>query len=180
MMPPAGRRVIASKWVFKAKPAADGSIARYKARLVAKGFSQLEGIDFNQTFAPVAQLTSFRVALALAAHHGWQLRHWQLDVQTAFIQSPDGVTEELYVAAPPGRELAAADGTPLPVVLLLHRSLYGLRQSSRNWHRALAEQLPVALLPVDFIATAADACVFIHHTSRLIIIVYVDDITDSS
>ena len=81
---PAGRKAISSKWVFGVKPnlAGDGSIRKFKARLVIKGFSQRAGIDYNETFAPVAHSRSFRIILSLAAHHGLYLR--QIDVVGAF------------------------------------------------------------------------------------------------
>ena len=81
--PPAGRRIVDSKWVYKIKQKADGGIERYKVRVVAKGFSQQFGSDYEETFVPVARYDSFKLLLAIAAHMGW--RPQQMDVKTAFL-----------------------------------------------------------------------------------------------
>ena len=78
-----GKSVVTSKWIYKIKHAADGSIEKYKARFVARGFSQIEGVDYEETFIPVARYTSIRSIIALAASMGWKLH--QMDVKTAFL-----------------------------------------------------------------------------------------------
>ena len=80
---PKGKSVVTSKWIYKIKHATDGSVEKYKARFVAKGFSQVEGIDYEETFAPVARYTSIRTIIALAASMGWKLQ--QMDVKTTFL-----------------------------------------------------------------------------------------------
>jgi hypothetical protein len=99
---PDGRRVdgqkpISSKWVFKTKRNPDSSI-RYKARLVIRGFEQVEGIDFNETYAPVGKLTTLRYMLSKAALHGWQIDH--LDVVTAFLKPALDTSSDVYMQLP--------------------------------------------------------------------------------
>ena len=87
------KSIATSKWIYKTKHAADGSIEKYKARFVAHGFSQKEGIDYEETFAPVARYTSIILVLALAAVMKWKIH--QMDVKTAFLNGV--VEEEVYV-----------------------------------------------------------------------------------
>ena len=86
---PEGKSVVSSKWIYKIKHATDRSIEKYKERFVARGFSQKEGIDYEETFAPVAQYTSIRAIMALASMMKWGLH--QMDVKTTFL---NGVIEE--------------------------------------------------------------------------------------
>ena len=87
------RNVIGTKWIFKKKQDEHGMVVRNKARLVAQGYSQVEGIDFGDTFAPVARLESIRILLAYAAHHNFKLQ--QMDVKSAFLNGP--LKELVYV-----------------------------------------------------------------------------------
>src|SRR5713101_7790223 len=95
---PPGRKLVQCKWVYKTKFAADGSPLKYKAILVAKGYSQVHGINYNETFAPVAKMDSIRLALAIAASRKWEVHH--MDVKHAF-QNGD-LTEEIYMQQPQG------------------------------------------------------------------------------
>lgn len=96
---PKDKSVATSKWIYKIKHAADGSIEKYKARFVARGFSQKEAVDYEETFVPVTRYTSIRAIMAVAAKMGWKLH--QMDVKTAFL---NGVVEEVYVKQPQGFE----------------------------------------------------------------------------
>ena len=93
---PQNKSVVTSKWIYKIKHAADGSIDKHKARFVARGFSQKEGVDYEETFAPVARYTSIRTIIAIATQMGWRIH--QMDVKTAFLNG--SIEEEVYLEQP--------------------------------------------------------------------------------
>jgi hypothetical protein len=126
MMLPDNKKAISLRWVFSYKLRPNGSIERYKARLVAKGFTQQEGIDFCEIWAPTGRLAAYRALLAHAAYYGLEVK--LLDFTTAFLNGP--LEEEIYVTQPPGFE----DGTKR--VMRLNRALYGLKQAANAWHKA--------------------------------------------
>jgi hypothetical protein len=167
---PAGRKAIKCKWVYKLKYSGTGELLRHKARLVAKGFTQIHGIDFDETFSPVARLDSVRLLLALAALEDWDIH--QIDVKTAFLNGE--LDEELYMEQPEG---FVVPGHRLKVCRL-RKAIYGLKQASRVWYLKLKTVL--SLIGFDEMITG-DVCIFGYRQQvgdinvLTIIIVYVDD-----
>ena len=128
---PRGKNPIGCKWVFTVKVNPDGTVARLKARLVAKGYAQTYGVDYSETFSPVAKHASVRLFISLAASFGWSL--CQLDVKNAFLHGD--LLEEVYMEQPPGFVAQGEYGK----VCRLKKSLYGLKQSPRAWFGRFSE-----------------------------------------
>jgi len=162
---PPGKNIISSKWVFRIKRKADGSIEKYKARLVARGFTQIYGIDYSSMYSPVAKLTSIRFVLAMAARCDWDIDTF--DFNGAYLNGQLEPTEELYMESPPGSD------TDDSTVKRLRKSLYGLKQAGRRWYDTLLR----ALRTLGFRITDADPGVFYAHTPSgfLVLTIHVDD-----
>ena len=126
---PEDRKVIGVKWVFRTKLNSDGSVHKYKARLVVKGYAQVWGVDFSETFAPVARMDTIRMTLAMAAQQGWKV--YQLDVKSAFLNGV--LQEEIYVEQPEGFVAPGQEEK----FYLLKKALYGLKQAPRAWYSML-------------------------------------------
>ncbi|KAG2758672.1 hypothetical protein Pcac1_g29215 [Phytophthora cactorum] len=162
---PNGQRAIGTKWVFKIKRKADGSIEKYKARLVAKGFKQKYGIDYTETFSPVVKYVTLRMIIAIAKYFGWPLD--QLDVVTAFLY---GIMKELvFCAVPEGVDLDG-DFDCLELV----KAIYGLKQASRVWNETFDE----FVCSIGFQVSAFDPCLYIKVVDDhcVLVLVYVDDV----
>ena len=160
---PSHARPITCKWVYKIKTRSDGSLERYKARLVARGFQQEHGRDYDETFAPVAHMTTIRTLLAVASVRAWSIS--QLDVKNAFLNGE--LHEEVYMRPPPG--YLVPDGN----VCRLRRSLYGLKQAPRAWFQRFSS----VITAVGFSPSAHDPALFVHNSSRgrTLLLLYVDD-----
>ena len=163
---PAGRKAVGNKWILKIKRKADGSIERYKARLVAKGFTQVEGVDYDETFSPVVRFASVRLILAIVASMDLEL--FQMDVKTAFLNGE--LEEEIYMAQPSEFVVEGEEHK----VCKLRRSIYGLKQASRQWNLKFHQ----AVLSDGFEVMEEDHCVYVKRSknSFLIMTLYVDDI----
>jgi hypothetical protein len=165
---PDGRVAIGCKWVFKIKRRADGSIDRYKARLVAKGFSQKEGLDYKETFAPVARMPSLRALLAIAAAQDLEIH--QMDVKTAFLNGD--LEEDIYMQQPEG---FVAPGQQSKLVCKLNKSLYGLKQAGRSWYK----KIDGVLIELGFTPLHSDNCVYVQRKEQqpvIYLLLYVDDL----
>uniref|UniRef100_A0A2N9FUY7 Reverse transcriptase Ty1/copia-type domain-containing protein n=2 Tax=Fagus sylvatica TaxID=28930 RepID=A0A2N9FUY7_FAGSY len=163
---PAGKSAIGCKWVYKIKTRSDGTVDRYKARLVAKGFTQEYGIDYEETFAPVARLSSVRTLIAVSASQHWPL--FQMDVKNAFLNGE--LTEEVYMQLPPGFSQPPDFS---PKVCRLRRALYGLKQALRAWFAKFSSTISQH----GFSASLYDSALFFRHSDHgiTLLLLYVDD-----
>lgn len=160
---PQEKSAISNKWVYKIKRNHEGDIERYKARLVVRGFTQKFGIDYQETFSPVAKFTSVRMILALSVSNDYHLI--QFDIKTAFLYGH--LDEEVFMEQPFGY----SDGSNK--VCKLNRSLYGLKQASRCWNKRFTEMLR----KFNFKATDGDPCVFTGSIKdkKIVLAIYIDD-----
>ena len=164
--PPEGVKPIGCKWVFKKKTDMDGNVITFKGRLVAKGFKQIHGIDYDETFSPVAMLKSIRILFAIAAHYDYEI--WQMDVKTAFLNGK--LLEDVYMTQPEGFVTPENANK----VCKLQRSIYGLKQASRSWNLRFDD----AIKEFGFIKNEDEPCVYkkVSGSAIVFLVLYVDDI----
>ena len=148
---PPDKKLVGCKWVFTVKHRANGSIERLKARLVAKGFTQTFGVDYQETFAPVAKMNTVRILLSCAANLDWELQ--QFDVKNAFLHGD--LEEEVYLDIPPGFNDERTQGK----VCKLKKALYGLKQSPRAWF----DRFSKAMISFGYQQSNADHTLFVRH-----------------
>lgn len=167
---PPHKKFISCKWVYKIKHESDGSVERYKALLVIRGDTQKEGIDFNETFFPVVKFTTIKVLLSIAVKGNWTV--YQLDVNNAFLYGD--LAEEVYMKLPLGLTLSSSILTSAPLVCRLRKSLYGLKQASRQWFSKLSDALSIR----GYSSSINDYSLFTKSAGDFLIVlaVYVDDI----
>ncbi|KAJ9541893.1 hypothetical protein OSB04_028399 [Centaurea solstitialis] len=159
-------KAVGRKWVFKKKTDMDGNVHTFKARLVAKGFTQTHGIDYDETFSPVAMLKSIRILMAISAYFNYEI--WQMDVKTAFLNGK--LTEDVYMEQPEGFE---DPKNPNKVCKLL-KSIYGLKQASRSWNLHFDERIK----EFGFAKSEFEPCVYTKFSGSIVtfLVLYVDDI----
>ncbi|TYJ98791.1 gag-pol polyprotein [Cucumis melo var. makuwa] len=166
VLKPEGVNVIGTKWVFKNKTDEAGCVTKNKARLVAQGYTQVEGIDFDETFSPVARLEAIRLLLGISCIQKFKL--YQMDVKSAFLNGY--LNEEVYVAQPKD----FVDSEHSKHVYKLNKALYGLKQAPRAWY----DRLTVYLRGKGYSRGEIDKTLFIHRKSDQLLVaqIYVDDI----
>ncbi|GKC87838.1 retrovirus-related pol polyprotein from transposon TNT 1-94 [Tanacetum coccineum] len=163
---PKNMTIIVTKWVYRNKLDKNGVVSRNKARLVAQGYNQQEGIDYDETYAPVARLESIRILFPYACALDFRL--FQMDVKSAFLNG--FINKEVYVAQPPG----FIDFAKPNHVYRLKKALYGLKQAPKAWY----DRLKAFLIKHDYTMGMVDNTLFTKKKDSNIIIVqiYVDDI----
>ncbi|KAH9667839.1 reverse transcriptase Ty1/copia-type domain-containing protein [Citrus sinensis] len=163
---PSGAKPIGCKWIFKTKRDSNGNVERYKARLVAKGFTQKEGIDYKEIFSPVSTKDSFRTIMALVAHFDLELH--QMDVKTAFLNGD--IEETIHMVQPENFVL----GDPKKMVCKLTKSIYRLKQASRQWYFNFYQ----IIISYGFETNVIDECVYhkFNGSKHIFLVLYVDDI----
>ncbi|CAI7853606.1 unnamed protein product [Closterium sp. NIES-54] len=163
-VPPPGANVVSGMWLYKVKRP-PGAPPVFKARYVARGFSQREGVDFFQTFAPTPKMTTLRVLLHIAAQLDYELH--SLDFSTAFLHG--SLHKQIWLRRPPGFTGTFSLGTQWQ----LRRLVYGLRQAPREWHDTLRTTLAV----LDFFPSSAHPSLFVRRGSTpIFVLVYIDNL----
>ncbi|PRQ16639.1 putative RNA-directed DNA polymerase [Rosa chinensis] len=164
---PKERKLVGCKWVFRKKEGVhDADAIKYKARLVAKGYSQKEGVDYDEIFSPVVKHTSIRLLLSIAAQYDMEIE--QMDVKTAFLHGD--LEEDIYMSQPEGFVETGKED----LVCRLRKSLYGLKQSPRQWYK----RFDTYMLKIGYTRCLYDCCVYYHvfeDGEIILLLLYVDD-----
>lgn len=160
--PPPGSSILDCKWTYITKFNADGSVTKYKSRLVDQGNHQEFGLDYTETFSPVAELPTIRILLVIALYHNWQVH--QLDVANAFLHG--NLSEEVFMAQPKGFE----DANHPNHVCHLKMAIYELKQASRQWYNTFTQ----FLVSIGFNHSTADPSLltFYHKHIQVFLLVY--------
>src|SRR5438045_4931011 len=163
---PKGTNLVSTKWVFTVKLWVDGTVERFKARLVARGFSQVYGEDYTETFAPTVQMDTLQIFLAIVAAE--DLKCCQYNIKNTFMESK--LQEKIYLSKP--------DSIPVHsgYALQMLQSLYGLKQSARDWN-LLAKKF---LISIGFQQSLTNPCLYVHAKRGIMLLLYVDDIAAAS
>jgi hypothetical protein len=161
-----GKSVVTSKWIYKIKHATDGSVEKYKEKIVAIGFSHVEGIDYEETFSPVARYTSICTVISLATYMGWRLH--QMDAMTSFLNGD--IEEEVYIKQPDGFMIRDQKSH----VCRLKKILYGIKKAPHAWH----ENMDGFLIRLGFRKSVSDPNLYYHifGDECLILVLYIDDL----
>ncbi|GKD75868.1 retrotransposon protein, putative, ty1-copia subclass [Tanacetum coccineum] len=164
-LPPNGKTV-GSKWLFKKKTDMDGAVHTYKARLVANGYTQTLGIDYEETFSPVADIKAIRILIAITTFYDYEI--WKMDVKTAFLNGY--LSEEVYMEQPEG----FVNPKYPKQKCKLKRSIYGLKQASRQWNKRFDDEIK----KFGFTQNPDEPCVYLKASGSNVtfLILYVDDI----
>ena len=167
---PQGVNIVSSKCIFCAKKDTAGNVICYKARLVAQGFSQVLGVNYFDTFAPVAKLASIRAVLAIAAANDLEMH--QIDIKGAYLNGVLTNRKVIYMQQPPGYHATSKD----KLVCRFRKTLYGLKQSGRHWYQKLVE---IMMTHIGFQRSDVDQAVFFRRNKKslVIMLVHVDDCT---
>jgi hypothetical protein len=163
---PSDHKTAENKWIFKKKADADGNVTVYKAWLVTKGFQQIQGVDYDETFSPIAMLKSIRILLAIAAYFDYEI--WHMDVKTAFLNA--NIEEELYLVQSEG----FVDPKDANKVCKLQRPIYRLKQASQSWNLHFDE----VIKGFRFFQNIEESCIYkkMSGSSVSFLVLYMDDI----
>ncbi|GKA83208.1 putative RNA-directed DNA polymerase [Tanacetum coccineum] len=163
---PLGCKTVGSKWILKKKTDMDGIVYTYKARLVAKGYIELYGIDYEETFSPVADISAIRILISITAYYDYEI--WQMDIKTTFLNGY--LDKDIYMVQPEG----FVDPNHPRKVCKLKRSIYGLKQASRRWNKRFSEEIK----RFGFAQNLDEPCVYQKASgcNVIFLILYVNDI----